>query len=103
MKGDLEFSQILGIIILVILLAVIFIVVIIPVIGSGNATGTQLSFREACLFWSQNSYRGTTYTDNNGVVRDMSTLCAQTLGRFSMPSDPSDPAWESCRNACRGS
>jgi len=102
MKG-LEREQMLGIIILVLILMLLFALVFLPLLTASGNTRQSLSFREACVFWSQTSFAGTSFIFN-GKEYPMDSSCANEL-RLSpltpMPADPNDPKWEQCRNLCR--
>jgi hypothetical protein len=96
MRG-LEYGIILGIIIVVAIIVIIFIIVINPAIIFGKSTQSGIDFREACLFWSLNGYKDTSFTYEGNEV-DMSGFCAEQLGLLIMSNEAD---WENCRDLCR--
>jgi len=100
MKG-LELTVILGIIVVVAIILLVFILVILPAFGMGERNRGELDFRNDCLFWSLNGYKGMEYKDSEGIPHPMNGICAKNIGASLMSSSEYGADWERCRNLCR--
>jgi len=96
MKG-MEFKMILGLIILIAVILLIVLIVINPALIFGETTETQIEFREACIFWSLNAYKGTSYEYEENIV-EMGPHCANALHVLVVTTAED---WERCRDICR--
>jgi hypothetical protein len=98
MKG-MEMHLALALIVAVILLLIIVFVVIIPGKSAGDQSSQQLSFREACLYWSTENYRGTSFVYNGKEINmNDATYCPSAIGHAMSTEDD----WNRCRNQCKG-
>jgi len=100
MKGDESSFNILLVIIIIVLIFLILWYFLDQIQKTGEGVTEEKDFRWYCVFWSQTGYRGTTVEIGAEVV-DMAPICEKALGVSGMPSEPDDPYWERCRDACR--
>ena len=101
----MEFKFILGLVILLAFLAIVFIMIFNPATKFSQNTGTQMSFRDFCVFWSLGGYKEgideTVITRSDGKPHGTpSDFCPSVVGP--VPPSGVDDYLERCKNVCRG-
>jgi hypothetical protein len=92
----LETKKLFGLMILIIVLALFVIVALGPAFEFRVWGSAQIDFRDFCIFWSLDGYKGETVIINE-VEKHISEYCLPALGKLIW--SPSDK--QECENLCR--
>jgi len=99
----MEFKTLAAVLLMIIVIIMVIMLVSAPSTSAQEGQDTEISFRQACLYWSLKQYRGTTYTHPDNGELSMLGPCNSALGfNLDEATAGADPNfWTNCANACQ--